>query len=69
MEKHYLLQDTSVITLSNYSNVTGIWCSNKNGYNIIPRARISCIMDVLTNMIISSEITVESMGEPKIAIN
>ena len=68
--KTLLAADTSIITLSNH-----ITTKEKFGYeskidakNIIPRARISCITDTLTNMIISANINVEASSEPKMAI-
>ena len=68
--KTLLAADTSIITLSNHTTT-----KEKFGYkskldakNIIPRARISCITDTLTNMIISADINVEASSEPKMAI-
>ncbi|MDO5826598.1 MAG: IS4 family transposase, partial [Methanosphaera sp.] len=69
--KTLLAMDTSVITLPNHpltKEKYGVK-SKIDAKNIIPRARISCITDTLTNMIVSSEITVKATGEPKIAIN
>ena len=69
--KTLLAADTSIITLSNHTTT-----KEKFGYkskidakNIIPRARISCITDTLTNMIVSADINVEASSEPKMAIN
>jgi len=36
--------------------------------NIIPRARVSCITDTQTNMIVSADIDIKSSSEPKIAV-
>lgn len=67
--KTLLAADTSIITLSNHTitkEVYGIK-SKIDAKNTIPRARISCITDTLTNMIVSASINIEASSEPKIA--
>lgn len=69
--KTLLAADTSIITLSNHTITKekyGIK-SKIDAKNIIPRARISCITDTLTNMIVSADLNVEASSEPKIAVN
>lgn len=69
--KSLLAADTSIITLSNHTitkEVYGIK-SKLDAKNTIPRARISCITDTLTNMVVSASINIEASSEPKIACN
>lgn len=69
--KTLLAADTSIITLSNHTKTKEIYGYKPkiDAENIIPRARISCITDTLTNMIVSADINVEASSEPKMAIN
>ena len=69
--KTLLAADTSIITLSNHTLTKekyGIK-SKIDAKNVIPRARISCITDTLTNMIVSADLNIEASSEPKMAVN
>ncbi|MBQ6444396.1 MAG: IS4 family transposase [Methanosphaera sp.] len=69
--KTLLAGDSSIITLSNHTTTKekyGIK-SKPDAKNIVPRARIACITDTLTNMVLSADITVTKSSEPKIAAN
>ena len=68
--KTLLAADTSIISLSNHTITKekyGIK-SKIDAKNTIPRARISCITDTLTNMIISADINIVASSEPKMSI-
>lgn len=69
--KSLLAADTSIITLSNHTITNEIYGikSKLDATNMIPRARISCITDTLTNMIISASINIKATSEPKMACN
>lgn len=69
--KTLLAADSSIITLSNHTITKekyGIQ-SKIDAKNIIPRARIACITDTLTNMVLSADITIKKSSEPKIAVS
>lgn len=67
--KTLLAADSSIITLSNHTITKEKYGTKSkiDAKNIIPRARIACITDTLTNMIISADITIKKSSEPKIA--
>lgn len=69
--KTLLAADTSIITLSNHTLTKEKYGvkSKIDAKNTIPRARISCITDTLTNMIVSADINIKASSEPKMATN
>jgi len=69
--KTLLAADTSIITLSNHTITKekyGIK-SKIDAKNTIPRARMSCITDTLTNMIVSADLNITASSELKMAVN
>ena len=69
--KTLLAGDSSIITLSNHTTTKEKYGTKSkiDAKNIVPRARVACITDTFTSMVLSADLEITKSSEPKIAVN